>query len=124
MKNPFTEDYVRGLEEGRKHQSPSPITLERLDKLESYVQGLPVELITVKNGISNINEKLDGHTEVHEKIEKLVTYTNGRVRLLEKFIWLGMGGLAVLSYFFAQDRLNLINTNQIANTNVWDTRQK
>ena len=61
-------------------------------------------------------EKLDGHietsTKAHNAILEQVKYTNGRVRLLEKLLWLGMGGLAVLTFFFSQDRLSLSNQKE------------
>jgi hypothetical protein len=64
----------------------------------------------------NIEEKLDGHIDTsakaHSAILEQVKYTNGRVRLLEKLLWLGMGGLAVLSFFFSQDRLSLANEQE------------
>lgn len=65
----------------------------------------------ITNMFKNIEEKLDTHigasTEAHRAILEQVKYTNGRVRLLEKLLWLGMGGLAVLTFFFAQDRITL-----------------
>lgn len=61
----------------------------------------------------NIEEKLDDHigasAKMHTAILEQVKYTNGRVRMLEKLLWLGMGGLAVLTFFFSQDRLNLVS---------------
>lgn len=57
------------------------------------------------------NRELDQiHTSIFEalgRIEAQTTHTNGKVRFLEKMIYLAMGGLSVLTFFFAQDRLLL-----------------
>ena len=57
------------------------------------------------------NREIDGfHQNIAAslaRIETQTTATNGKVRFLEKMVWLACGGLAVLSYFFGQDKLLL-----------------
>jgi len=64
-----------------------------------------------------IVKMLDDHTDDLKKymtdlitpLTTQVTYTNGRLRLLEKMVWTALGGVAVLAYFFSQGSLDLGN---------------
>ena len=54
---------------------------------------------------NNIDEKLDAHSEVHEKILKQVLFTNGKVRKL--YLWLTIVG-SVTGTLFAMNGSQLV----------------
>ena len=64
----------------------SPETNRRLVKLED----LPEK-------VGDINADIKVITKIQEKILSQVTYTNGRVRWLEKMIYLALGALIILT---------------------------
>jgi hypothetical protein len=56
-------------------------------------------IIVRLDGLKEImNEKFDENNKNHETMLAQVTYTNGRVRGLEKWKWGLAGGIAVLSF--------------------------
>lgn len=75
------------------------------------------DVYTVKETLDRmekkIDKKFDEHEAIHKDILSQVKYTNGRVRFNEKMIWLAIGGIAVLSYFFSQERLDLTSQDDI-----------
>ena len=75
------------------------------------------DVYTVKETLDRMERKIDQkfaeHSEIHKDILSQVKYTNGRVRFNEKMIWVAIGGVAVLSYFFSQERLNLTSQEDI-----------
>lgn len=102
---PFTDDYVRGLEEGKRHQQPSPITLARLDKIEKTIEPLPAWMQHINDALMSIKEELGS-------IKKDTTYTNGKVAELVawrerlvgakdavKVMWVVFGALLLAGVF-------------------------
>lgn len=75
------------------------------------------DVYTVKETLDRMERKIDQkfaeHSEIHKDILSQVKYTNGRVRLNEKMIWVAIGGVAVLSYLFSQERINLTSQADI-----------
>jgi len=45
------------------------------------------------------NEKFNDNNRTNERIEAQVKYTNGRLRLLEKFMWTLAWAISIMAFF-------------------------
>ena len=74
--------------------------------------------VTLKSIDQKIEDLKETNTKDHSRIESQTTKTNGRVRLLEKFVWGLSGGLIVLSFLASNYVLPLIREVQAKMNNL------
>lgn len=55
-----------------------------------------------------LTEKFEENSKEHITIWEQVKFTNGRLRLVEKIVWVGIGGISFLSIGNAPEALKMV----------------